>query len=46
MEILHLETNTYIETLPNGVKHLATYNKAGTLQNTKKYIKFHQIIIF
>ena len=29
---------TYTETLPNGVKHLATYNKAGTLQNTKKYI--------
>ena len=29
---------TYIETLPNGVKHLATYNKAGSLQNTKKYI--------
>ena len=28
----------YTETLPNGVKHLATYNKAGTLQNTKKYI--------
>ena len=29
---------TYTETLPNGVKHLATYNKAGSLQNTKKYI--------
>ena len=29
---------SYSETLPNGVKHLATYNKAGSLQNTKKYI--------
>ena len=33
-----LKTNTFIETFPNGVKHLATYNKEGTLQNTKKYI--------
>ena len=32
-----LDTNTFIETLPNGVKHLASYNKDGTLQNTKKY---------
>ena len=32
-----LKTNTYIETLPNGVKHFATYLKEGTLQNTKKY---------
>ena len=31
------ETDTYIETLPNGVKHLTAYNKSGTLQNTKKY---------
>ena len=30
-----LETNTYIETLPNGIKHLAVYKKKGTLQNTK-----------
>ncbi len=29
---------TYVETLPNGVKHLASYNKEGTLQNTKKFI--------
>ena len=33
-----LKTNTYVETLPNGVRHLATYSKEGTLQNTKKYI--------
>ena len=32
-----LDTRTFIETLPNGVKHLASYNKEGTLQNTKKY---------
>ncbi len=32
------KSNTYIETLPNGVRHLATYNKKGTLKNTKKYI--------
>ena len=30
-----LETNTYIETLPNGMEHLVTYNKKGSLQNTK-----------
>ena len=33
-----LKTKTYIETLPNGVKHLVTYNETGSLQNTKKYI--------
>ena len=33
-----LETNTFVETLPNGVKYLAAYNKQGTLKNTKKYI--------
>tara|TARA_B100002051_G_C16698439_1_gene619541 strand:+ start:887 stop:1627 length:741 start_codon:yes stop_codon:yes gene_type:complete len=33
----NFDTNTFIETLPNGVSHLASYNKAGTLQNTKKY---------
>ncbi len=33
-----LETNTFIETLPNGVKYLVSYNKQGTLKNTKKYI--------
>ena len=32
-----LETNTYIETLPNGLEHLVTYNKKGSLQNTKIY---------
>ena len=30
-----LETNTYIETLPNGVEHLVVYKKKGSLQNTK-----------
>ena len=33
-----LDSVAYTETLPNGVKHLVTYNKAGSLQNTKKYI--------
>ena len=32
-----LKTNTFVETLPNGVEHLATYNTENTLQNTKKY---------
>ncbi len=32
-----LETDSYIETLPNGVKHLTAYKKKGTLQNTKKF---------
>lgn len=32
-----LETNTFIETLPNGKKHLVVYKKKGSLQNTKKY---------
>ena len=30
-----LETNTYIETLPNGIKHIVTYKKKGSLQNSK-----------
>ncbi len=34
---LKLNTKTFVETLPNGVKHLATYNSNGTLMNTKKY---------
>ena len=34
---LALNVNAYEETLPNGIKHLAVYNKDGTLQNTKKY---------
>ena len=33
----NLNTNTFLETLPNGVKYLASYNKNGTLQNTKKF---------
>ncbi len=33
-----LETNTFVETLPNGVKYIASYNKQRTLKNTKKYI--------
>ena len=32
-----LDTVTFIETLPNGVKHLASYNKDGTLQNSIEY---------
>ena len=34
---LNLETNSFIETLPNGVEHLAVYRKSGSLQNTKKF---------
>ena len=30
-----LETNSYVETLPNGTKHLVVYKKQGSLQNTK-----------
>jgi signal peptidase I len=33
----NFETNSFIETLPNGVKHLTSYKKKGTLQNTKKF---------
>ena len=33
-----LEINSFIETLPNGKKHVAVYNKQGTLQNSKKFI--------
>ena len=32
-----LETNSFIETLPNGVEYLAAYKKKGTLQNSKKF---------
>ena len=32
-----LETNTFIEMLPNGVEHLVTYKKKGSLQNTQKF---------
>jgi len=31
------EVNTFIETLPNGTKHIAVYRKAGTMMNTKKF---------
>ena len=30
-----LETDTYIETLPNGKEHTVAYKKKGSLQNTK-----------
>ena len=33
-----LETNTYIETLPNGVEHTVVYKKKGSLQNSKIFI--------
>ena len=32
-----LKSNTFLETLPNGVKHLVAYSKEGTLMNTKIY---------
>ncbi|MDC0525167.1 signal peptidase I, partial [Pelagibacteraceae bacterium] len=32
---MNLDTNTFVETLPNGVKHLVSYKKTGSLQNTK-----------
>ena len=32
-----LETITYLETLPNGIKHYVSYNKNGTLKNTVEY---------
>ena len=32
------EVNTYIETLPNGIKYTAVYKKVGTLKNSKKFI--------
>ena len=32
-----LETNTFTETLPNGVKHFVSYKKEGSLQNTQIY---------
>ena len=34
---LSLEVEAYEETLPNGLKHIAVYNKIGTLQNTAKF---------
>ena len=35
---ISFKVNAYEETLPNGKVHLAVYNKAGTLKNTKKFI--------
>ena len=32
-----LKTNTYTETLPNGLQHLVVYKKNGSLQNSKKF---------
>ena len=32
-----LETNTFIETLPNGIEHIVVYKKKGSLQNTKVF---------
>ena len=34
----NFNSETYLETLPNGVKHLASYNKDGSYQNTRKYL--------
>ena len=31
------KVDAYEETLPNGLKHIATYNKSGTLQNSQKF---------
>ena len=31
------EVNSYIETLPNGIKYHAVYNELGTLQNSPKF---------
>ena len=32
----NLATETFIETLPNGIEHLVSYKKSGTLKNTQK----------
>ena len=34
----NIETKSFIETLPNGIKYLAVYKRKGTLQNTKKFV--------
>ena len=34
---LLLNVETFVETLPNGFQYIASYNKAGTMMNTKKY---------
>ncbi len=42
-----LDTNSFIETLPNGVKHSVVYKKKGSLQNTKifKVPKDHYFLL-
>jgi signal peptidase I len=32
-----LDTNIYVETLPNGLKHSVAYKERGSLKNSKKY---------
>ena len=34
----NITVKAYEETLPNGIKHIAVYNKDGTTQNTDKYM--------
>ena len=34
---ISFKVNAYEETLPNGRKYVAVYNKSGTLQNSKKF---------
>jgi signal peptidase I len=36
-----LETNSFIETLPNGFEHVVVYRKKGSLKNSKKFIVPH-----
>ena len=31
------KVDTFLETLPNGSQHIAVYNKAGTMMNSKKF---------
>ena len=33
----NLQTDSFIEILPNGVQYTAVYKKKGSLQNTKKF---------
>jgi signal peptidase I len=42
-----LETDTFIETLPNGIQHLVVYKKRGSLQNSKifKVPKNHYFLL-
>jgi len=42
-----LKTDTYVETLPNGFKHLAVYKKKGSLKNSKifKVPKNHYFLL-